>query len=133
MDYYSGGKQDVVCLVFKARDLYKLVILNCELEQGDEPVLFKICVNLHRVVLISELLDEPLPSRKPMMTWSEFYHFLRSRYSEEEKLRIIARFKGEVSSAEIRRTEPNSHVDPAVEKMFLKAFRNNGYFETKGQ
>jgi hypothetical protein len=68
MDYFTNGKQDVISLLFKSADLYKLVILNCEIEEGDELVLFKICKNLHKVVIINELLDMPLPSDKLMMS-----------------------------------------------------------------
>jgi hypothetical protein len=126
----DGGAQDVTCLVFKWRHLYKLVFLNCELSEGEKPVLFRICKNLHRVLQISELLDDPLPSDKLMMSWLEFYKFLHSTCTEERKQSIVERFKREERKVEQPpKTDSNSTIDPAIERMFRKAFLNNSYFE----
>jgi hypothetical protein len=125
----TGGAQDVTCLLFKWRHLYKLVFLNCELSESEKPVLFRICKNLRRVLQISELLDDPLPSDKLMMSWLEFYKFLHSTCTEERKQSIIERFKREEMKVEHPRTDPDSTIDPAIERMFRRAFLNNSYFE----
>jgi hypothetical protein len=111
------------------------------MRQEDEATLFEICNKLHRVIFLTELLEEPLPTPRKMMTWNEFEKLLRRNCSREEKLRIVETFKEEVAKAETIIKEKSQlnedeeklirkvYLDEAAENLLRKMFKNNIYFK----
>jgi hypothetical protein len=96
-----------------------LFIVNCEIRDEDRATLYKICKNLHRIIIMRELLDAPLPSNRILMTIREF-----ENYTDE---RIMKIFREKVELAEYM-TEPSSKDEPPVERLFRRKFQNNNYF-----